>query len=289
MKKLGIVTCQRLPTLSMSDQLLLQPLEKLGFNPEPVIWNNKKVDWSSFDYLILRSCWDYYIHIEDYLSWLTQLSTMHVHVWNPLPILKWNSNKKYLKELEYKGVPIIPTVYIEQGEKYFLRDIEDRKRWKHLVIKPAVGADGFGASRITTDLTNSSQKPFDNLLKMGDILVQPFMNEAVIGGEYSFVFIGGNYSHAILKRPVKGDFRPTHISRGGVIKIEPSNTLIRQAARILEKLGSPLLYARVDGIITNGTLLLMELELIEPYLYFEYAPTSAIKFAKTLKCMISSL
>jgi len=283
------VTCQRLPKLSVSDQLLLQPLEELGFTPQPVIWNDKKADWLSYDYLIPRSCWDYYKHIDDYNVWLTYLTAIHARVWNPVPVLRWNSTKKYLKDLEYNGVNIIPTVYITMKEKYFLHDIIKNKKWKHFVLKPAIGADGFEVSRGEIDTVKSSQKQLDNLLKKSDVLIQPLMNEAVDDGEYSLIFIGGNYSHAVLKRPKAGDFRSTYAFGGSVTTIKPSNMLIRQASRILEKLDTPTLYARVDGINVRETFMIMELELTEPYLYFESAPSSAMKFAKIFQHIASTL
>src|SRR4030042_2037048 len=103
MKTVGLITYCQSPELTPSDQLLVEPLKKLGFNPVAVPWDDENVNWSAFDVLIFRSCWNYHLQYKKFIEWLNHLEKLHIPVWNPIPIIKWNSNKIYLKDLEYKG------------------------------------------------------------------------------------------------------------------------------------------------------------------------------------------
>jgi len=258
MDTVGLVTCSNSPQLTSSDQLLVRPLQKQGFNPVAVAWDDPDIDWSKFDVLIFRSCWNYHLHYEKFLAWLDHLETLRVPTLNPIPIIRWNSNKKYLKDLECKGVQIVPTVFLEKGEKYYLSDIAQHKKWKDLVIKPAIGLYSYNVKFIKQNEYNKKQKEFEKLSAESGVLVQPHMK----GTECSLVFIGNEFSHAVRKVP-------RHI--------------IQQAAAVMKKVNSPLLYARVDAIVQNDTFYLMELECIEPKLYFDLCPRAPTKFAQALQ------
>jgi glutathione synthase/RimK-type ligase-like ATP-grasp enzyme len=258
MKTVGLITYAKSPQLTESDQFLVEPLKKQGFNPVAVPWDDKCIDWSAFDILIFRSCWNYHRKYEQFLSWLDYIEKLNIPVWNPIPILRWNSNKKYLKDLEYKGIPIVPTIFIEKGERYFLSDIAHQKKWNNLVVKPAVGASSYRVTYVSKNDYKRRQKTFQKLAQQSDVLVQPHIK----GKEYSLVFIDKQFSHATQKT---------------------SKSIIQQAKSVLEKVNSQLLYARIDGFIQNKTFLLSEVELIEPKLYFDLDPASPVRFARVLK------
>jgi hypothetical protein len=262
MKNLGLVTYKTSPYLTHDDQLLVEPLKKKGFNVKAVAWDDKNVDWSKFDIIVLRSCWNYHVEYKKFLAWLDTIEKLNITVWNPVPILRWNSNKKYLRELEYKGIPIVPTVFIEKGEKYFLSDIAKHKKWTDLIIKPAIGASSYNVKHIKQNEYGKKQKEFEHLAKQSGVLVQPDMSPLPGYEEYSFVFIGNMFSHAVKKAPKK---------------------IIQQAEAVIKKINSPLLFARVDGIVQNNTFLLLELECIEPELYFRLDSRSPARFAQALK------
>src|SRR5436190_22616236 len=113
MKSIALITYKELPTLTESDRLLIKPLEENGFQPHVVCWD-EKIDWKQFDSVILRSCWDYHTRVDEFLIWLNMLEQQEIPVWNPIDIVRWNYKKTYLKELEDKGITIIPTVCLEK-------------------------------------------------------------------------------------------------------------------------------------------------------------------------------
>jgi glutathione synthase/RimK-type ligase-like ATP-grasp enzyme len=262
MKTVGLVTYKQSPKLTPDDQLLVEPIKKQGFNVKAVAWDDKNVDWSKFDIIVPRSCWNYHLRYEQFMEWLNAIEKLNVPVWNPVPVIRWNSDKKYLRELEYKGIPIIPTVFIEKGEKYNIADIAHHKKWKNLVIKPAIGASSYHLTRIHQNEYIEKQKIFENLIKQSGVLVQPDISSLPEYEEYSFVFIGNIFSHAVKKAPKK---------------------IVAQAEMVIKKINSSLLYARVDGIVQNDTFLLMELELIEPELYFNLYPIAPMRFVEALQ------
>jgi glutathione synthase/RimK-type ligase-like ATP-grasp enzyme len=281
MKAVGFVTYKQSSKLTESDQFIVPPLKKRGFEAHAVAWDDTRIDWTRFDVIVLRSCWNYHLHYEQFLAWLNRIKRLKVPVWNPIPVIRWNSNKKYLKDLEYKGVPVIPTVFIEKGTTYFLSDIAKHKGWKDLVIKPAIGASSYNVCLVKQNEYDKKQNEFVKLSGQSDVCIQPFVKE-IYNGEYSLIFLGNQYSHAVLKIPKKGDFRSNCETGGAEKRIEPEKRIIQQAANIVKTIHSPLLYARVDGIILDGKFTLSELELIEPELYFYLDPLSPAKFAKTL-------
>jgi hypothetical protein len=276
MKKLGLITYKNSPKIAPGDQLLVEPLKKQGFNPVAVPWDDEKIDWSTFDVVIFRSSWNYHRKYEQFLAWLDLIEKLNIPVWNSISIIRWNSNKKYLKDLEYKGIPIVPTVFVGKGEKYFLSDIANHKHWTDLVIKPAIGIYSYNVQFVNRNDYDKKQKEFEKLSGQSGVLIQPYMEEAWRSGEYSFVFIGNEFSHAVVKT-----------ATNKITIAESGKKIIRQAVAVIEKINSPLLYARVDAVIQNDTLNLTELELIEPRLYFDTDPRSPVRFAKALKKFLS--
>ena len=263
---LGLVTCRQFPRLTASDSLLIKPLTSLGFQIKAVPWDDEKVRWEQFDTLILRSCWNYHLVPEKFLSWLDLIEKQGIKLWNPYKIVRWNINKKYLFDLKKKGIDIVPTKLINSGKTFDFKKNIHEFNTDDLIIKPVIGASAYGVKRISKNTKFT--------LPAGDYLVQPFLKE-IYDGEYSLIFFNKKFSHAVIKIPNAKDFR-TQPELGGTEKlIQPDKKIIKQAQIILEKIDSPLLYARVDGLLINGKFILMELELIEPHLFLDLLPRSA--------------
>lgn len=247
------------------DADLISFLTRKGLNVVSTIWNDKNVDWNSFNIAIIKSPWDYHNNITDFLNWLDKLKSLNVQVLNPVEIIKWNSHKKYLKEIAKKGLPVIQTEYLEKGSVFEERFF-DLFNTNKLVVKPCVSA---GAQNTITIDKNSSQERITEiaqLLKVEDYIVQPFVEE-IKNGEWSFLFFNGKYSHSSLKTPKQGDFRVQHYHGGNISYPEPNPLHIQQAEAYVNSLPQTTLYARVDGVVINNSFELMELELIEPYLF----------------------
>lgn len=276
------ITSSESPHLSASDSLLITPLRKKEIIVRALPWDDLEIDWTRFTSIILRSCWNYHYNYPLFLKWLWKLKEKHVQLWNPIDVVIWNSNKKYLRDLENKGIPTIPTVWVSQKEKIELEIISKDKGWKDMVIKPCVGASAHEIIKASFGAYISAQIKIDELVQKTDVMIQPLMHEVITEGEYSLIFIDGEFSHAILKRPKKGDFRSNYHYGATKKKVTLDKRFISQALNILKTIESPLLYARVDGIRRKDTFILMELELIEPHLFFDHDSQSPIRFAEAL-------
>jgi glutathione synthase/RimK-type ligase-like ATP-grasp enzyme len=248
------------------DLQLSKFLETKGLIVKRAVWNDLQIDWKQFDVVILKSPWDYHDNFDSFILWLSDLETAGIKVLNPFKTVIWNSDKHYLKQISDDGLPVIKSVFLEKGIVPDLAELLDTSRCKKMIIKPCVSASAKNTMLLTFDNVISVQNAINGLLANESFLVQPFMEE-ILQGELSFMFFNGNFSHSTLKIPKTGDFRVQSEYGGTVQKINTDRAHLQAAGKYVEKYGKGTLYARVDGIISNGTFVLMELELIEPYLF----------------------
>jgi hypothetical protein len=259
------------------DELAVEPLKKLGWNVETVSWRDKAVDWNDFEAVVIRTTWDYQREPEAFLEVLRKINDSKAHLENPLKIVQWNLSKLYLRDLENEGIKIVPTVWGEEkiSENLF-------KNWlahfgaDELVIKPIVSATAEFTYR-QEDFTPQLSEVFTTRKYM----VQPFMPNIVSEGEFSLFYFGGEYSHMILKTPKPKDFRVQE-EHGGIIQAVKPGAKLLEAGQIAFECIKPLpLYARVDFVRdSKEDFALMELELIEPALYFRMDKDAPARFAK---------
>lgn len=280
MKTVALVTYSKQPKLFDSDNLLIDPFKKHGSKPLSIPWDKKNVTWEKYDLVILRSTWDYHYRIPEFLDWLNKLESLKVNLWNPVNIIRWNMNKKYLLDLERMRIPIIPTLLFSKETIKEARKMIIARGWEEIVIKPAYGASSYKIGRIKSEELDPEILQLVNILGESDVLIQPFVKDVNLEGEVSFIFINKQYSHAVLKKPKKNEFRSQRKYGGKEITINPPVSFIFQAKRVLDNIPSPILYARIDGLIINGQFLLMELELIEPDLFFNKNKDAAEKFVE---------
>jgi glutathione synthase/RimK-type ligase-like ATP-grasp enzyme len=265
-------------------------LASLGIDAEPVVWSSRATVWTAFDAIVVRSCWDYHLHCEAFHAWLDRLEQGGVVVWNSPATLRWNADKRYLLDLDARGVATIPTRIVQRGRLGEVERIVAQEGWPRFVIKPAVSASGFETYALDAPIDPSARDTIARVVSVGDVLVQPFAPEIPRDGEISFMFFDGEYSHATLKcaATVTGEFRVQTEHGGSVESFAPPAELIEQAARIFTTLPEVPLYARVDGIAREGKFVLMELELIEPNLFFGFAPGSAERMGQAIARRLSS-
>ncbi|MFH0836539.1 MAG: hypothetical protein V1870_00250 [Candidatus Aenigmatarchaeota archaeon] len=290
MKKVAFITYNEESEMAKPDLLLVEPLKKQGYDVEFISWDEKGVLWTEFDAVVLRSCWDYHIRFKEFSKWLDQLKKNNVCVWNSIDVVKWNANKKYLLDLQSQGISIVPTLIVKQKTTPRLKKIIEDNKWSEIIIKPVIGASSHDISRIKLEEVDSMKKEFSRMLNRTDVIIQPFMKEVLLTGEYSFIFFDDDYSHAVLKTPIYGDFR-TQKKYGAIeISTQPNKNMIKQVRNIIKTamklLKSRFLYARVDCINCNGKMLLMELELIEPYLFFEHDKQATMRFVDAFKKLL---
>lgn len=278
---IALLACQKFPDLTKADQLLIPELAKFGIQAKAIIWDDPSVEWTSFDYLIFRNTWDYYEKESAFNLWLDKLENLGVKTLNALDTIRANKHKFYLRTLEKQGIKILPTIFIEKTNHLDLTQMLP-KSWKKAVIKPAFSAGSYLTEVFEADNLAAINKKYQPIAAVKDLLLQQFMPEIQSLGETSLVFFNKQFSHAINKKPVEGDFRIQVQFGGKYTAILPNSALINQAQRIVDTFPDPLLYARVDGIVIGNELHLMEIECIEPDLYFNYSEGSKQRFVQAI-------
>lgn len=254
------------------DVLLLDFLKEKGMDIHREVWTNPSVNWAEYDLILIKAPWDYHENITAFYSWLDKLKSLSIPLLNPYKIIKWNSDKHYLLDIAIAGLNIITTLFLEKNAKlqpeYLFRQLNSEK----LIVKPCISAGAKNTFVLTPENFSIHQNKIEDLLKNEALLVQPFIQEVETDGEWSFIFLDGKFSHSVLKKPRSGDFRVQH-TFGGTIhlnKIEEEH--IKTAKSFVDRFAKGCLYARVDGVLVNNEFLLMELELIEPFLFLSYNP-----------------
>ncbi len=276
--RVALATCAAVPRLSDDDRLLLPALHARGIRAEPAVWNAAEVIWDRYDAVVIRSCWDYHLEADRFEGWTRHLESRGIPLWNPAPVLRWNARKTYLRDLVAAGVPTVPTRFVEPAEITDLDAVLHDTGWEEVVVKPVVSASAYQTWRAGRGRGEDGER-FRRLAGRVPVMVQPFLREIERDGEWSFCFFGGQYSHAVLKRPRAGDFR-VQADHGGIYgPAEPAGWLVDQAERALRAAGRATVYAWVDGCVIGGVLHLMELELLEPGLFLAVHPAAAGRFA----------
>ncbi len=279
--RLGVVTCEKCSQLTVSEQALLPLFANRGVSATPVVWNDPLVPWSTFDYLLIRSIWDYHLDLDAFTAWLLMLEQRSIRTWNSIPVLRRNCHKFYLRDLEDRGVRIIPTLFQTKGSADAIGNVLQRG-WKKGVVKPAVSASAYRTEAFSTTSMQDAEAKILNAASHGDFLIQEFMPAVETTGELSMIFYNHRYSHSVLKRPQPGDFRVQKEYGGGVVICQPDKHIIQTAESILTHFGDDLRYARVDGIVVDNEFVLMELELIEPDLFLETSMGAPQQFVDSL-------
>ncbi|QNH62514.1 ATP-grasp domain-containing protein [Hymenobacter sediminicola] len=284
---IALVTCETLaqyaaPNVDDEDNLLTRHLRQQGHHVEPRIWSNPAVDWLSYDVVVLKSPWDYFDRVQEFYAWLDRIEVQGVRLLNPVKTVRWNADKKYLRDMEQAGVRIVPTRWLVQGSAFQADELFETLGCERLVMKPSVSGGAKNTFELTRTEAVRRTPELTELLRHEDFLVQPFQPQIQEQGEWSLIYLGGEYSHCVLKTPKPGDFRVQHYLGGGIAAREAPDYLRRAADRIVHDFAQGCLYARVDGVEADGELLLMELELIEPFLYLASAEGSLVRYEQAL-------
>jgi glutathione synthase/RimK-type ligase-like ATP-grasp enzyme len=261
------------PVLDEDGPLLLAALSELGIDGIPVVWDSPDVEWERFDLVVVRSTWDYAERRAEFLDWAARLP----RVLNPLPVLRWSTDKRYLAELEGAGVPIVPTRFLEPDEAFEPPD-------GRFVVKPVFSAGGRASARYEPEGAHAAAAHVEALHGEGRAaMVQPHVDGVETAGEIALIFLGGTYSHAVRKRVSLRHGEPAAAElylEEAVAAAEPSAEDLRvaEAAIGAAPFDDDLLYARVD-IVHDPDPLVLELELAEPSLYLSYEDGAAARLA----------
>ena len=253
---------RRAPELAPDDQLLAAALERAGIRATPAVWSDRSVDWRSSDAVVIRSCWDYHRRHGEFVAWLDALDASRRPVWNPTPMVRWNSDERYLIDLAARGVATVPTRSSSEGRRR-VPDVARAEGWTRFVVNRRC-PPAHETHALDLPLGADDWALIERVVAHGDALVQPFVDEVTTDGELSLIFFDGEFSHAAIKRSGRGDFRVQTEHGGTVAPIDVVPAIIAEARRSLDALDEMPLYARVDGVGDERSFRLMELELIEP-------------------------
>ncbi|MEO1252186.1 MAG: hypothetical protein AAFW81_07565 [Pseudomonadota bacterium] len=278
MSRIAIATCLKQPELTPSDRLLAAALNARGASVVAAPWNGEFAPFAEADLTLIRSTWDYFDVTDAFTGWIGRLEG-EACVLNPAPVLRWNMTKSYLFDLAEKGGPVPPSRRIAPTPDAIAQAM-DALKIDEAIVKPLSGGTASGLSRVARNDPAAIARAAEIL--NGPSLVQPFLPDIVARGETSFVFLDGDFSHAVLKRPKSGDIRVQEDHGGSSTRVEAPEWAVEEAARILSLCPEGAAYARVDAIVTSRELTLMEIELVEPELFFPYCPEAADRFAAAL-------
>ena len=270
--QIAIVTCAAFFDLDPDDQLLLPALWAHGLSPRIVVWDDPDVRWEAFDLVLIRSTWDYSPQREKFLDW-TRDVTAKTRLVNPMSVVHWSSDKHYLVELAAAGVPVVPSTFWEPGEEVELPNVQ-------FVVKPAISAGSRDTYRLSANKTVEAHIAIQDIHASGrSVMIQPYLTSVDSFAETALIFIAGEFSHAIRKGPLLELDNAAQEFHGGLfikeeITVREATLMQRQVARQALSLAPPgWLYARVDLVNDdNGNPVVLELEMVEPSLFFAVDP-----------------
>lgn len=260
------------------DELAIGPLNELGWDVRTISWRDTSVDWNDLDLVIIRTAWDYQRDPAGFVDTLERIHSSNARLENPLDVVKWNLDKRYLRLLAEAGVSIVPTIWdAEYDRDSFDRWLDDLGT-DEIIVKPTVSATAEHTYRL-----RSFEPGLIDVFSGRAFMVQPFVPAIVSEGEYSLFYFSGLYSHTILKTPRAADFRVQEEHGGIITAVRAGDELLAAGGKVFEMIEPVPLYARVDLVRdAAGDYLLMELELIEPALYLRMDPLAPGRFAAAI-------
>ena len=267
----------------VSDADLSVPaMQALGWTVEKRSWRDTSVDWDGVDLVYVCTPWDYHEYLDDFLQLLERIDASNALLANDLETIRWNAVKSYLRDLERRGFPIVPTRWHDELTEDCVQAAFAAFDAERIVIKPLIGANAMdthvldAGNGVVTDALSRAYRD-------RRFMLQPFLEPVRAVGEYSLFFFDHEYSHAILKVPKQGDFRTQEEHGSDILACAAPAELIALAQDIVDSNPRPLAYARPDFVpMPDGRFLLMELELVEPSLYFRTDPSSTERFARAM-------
>ena len=297
--RLALATCAALPDLDPDDRLLRDALVERGIAVDAAVWDDPTVDWAAYQHVIIRNTWDYTDRAALFADWARRVAHASVLL-NPADVVVWNIDKTYLRDLEQRGLPIVPTIWLDPARNFGARAIHTRfPAFGEFVIKPTVSAGSRDTGRYDASQTPSRMLAImhaKNLLAVGrTVMLQRYLRRVDTVGETALVYIDGQFSHSVRKGALlEGPYRADEIDllyrqeqmaprEATNAEREVADRTIAALSEIFPQLDGPLLYARVDLIPDDeGKPVILELELTEPSLFLEHGPGSADRVADAI-------
>lgn len=279
MPSVAFLSMDKLDDFFVYDELLIPHFEQAGWQVSSVPWR-ETTDWDNFDAVIVRSPWDYQQSPAAFVACLRDIERSSAYLENPLALMEWNLEKTYLKALEKRGVATLPTLWRCGFDLAAIELARSHFQTNSLIVKPVLSANADDTFLLTGETAVMQHETLSELYHQRQIMIQPFANAVVADGEYSVFYFDGNYSHAILKTPKAGDFRVQEEHGGTLQAVTPDKDILAVCEQALAAMPTDSLYARVDIIRFDNRWVIMELELIEPSLYFNLDEASSPRFVQ---------
>lgn len=276
--RVAVATCKQMPEPDADEALLLSALTRAGVDARLLAWDDPSAPFAEHDLVVVRSTWNYYKHLDGFLAWVERTAAQTALL-NPAHVMQRNVVKTYLREFDARGVAVVPTEFVTRGSRRTLRDVLGERGFRDIVIKPTVSAGSYRTQRFAEGAWDEAQRFLDALVADCDAMVQRWMPSVDTYGERSLVWIDGEVTHAIRKTPRFAD---------GVEQVSGEVAIAGDerafAEGVLAPYAAELLYARVDMVRDeDGALRLMELELVEPSLFFRQCPRALDRFVGAIR------
>lgn len=290
----------QLPNLHDDWPLTRDALDAVGLDSVAVVWSDPSVNWSSFDLIVANGAWDNIHRVDEFLAWVDARARGGVPTVNSPATLRWNLDKRYLRALEAAGVATVPTTFVGAGAADAEAEAEVELALAlsqgEVVVKPSISGGGFQTARYNADEQDRAAAHVRSLVELGrTAMVQPYQPAVDTEGEVGLIFLGGEFSHAMHKDPmIRPDVGPLANLMDNQIVTPASASpaqlaLGRQAVAAADHLLGPTTYARVDTVHgDDGRPLLLELELLDPVLFFTTDPAGADRFARVLAELLAA-
>ena len=289
--RIALVTARAARGTDYDMPLLLAALHSAGTDAQEVDWDDDAIDWSRFDLVLLRSTWDYFERLPEFLAWAERV-TQRTRLLNPLDVIRWNTDKHYLADLARVGVPVVPSTFVEPGGNTTAAVdalLAAYPAARDIVVKPAVGAGSRDAQRHARANRDAIVVHVQRLLdKHRSVLLQPYLDRVDEHGETALLFFDGAFSHAIRKGPLlkRGEGSTTGLYAEETIEPRtpsPDELDVAQRALTAIPFDKPLLYARVDLVRgDDGAPRVLELELVEPSVFAAHGDGVAERFSRVI-------
>ena len=287
--RFALASCADLLSWEVDDWPLHSQLLRRGHTISTPAWTDPGVDWSVFDAVLLRTTWDYAHQRDAFVAWADRVARQTLLI-NSAELVRWNTDKRYLKALALSGVRTIETCWIERGERLDVRFEMDRRGWRRGFIKPVFGATARETLRFsaTEEGLTQAQAHLDRLVKDEPLMLQPYVGSVEQVGERSAIVIAGAVTHAVVKRAVPGDYR-VQDDHGGT---DALTDLTQEEQDLVEKTVAavpfPCLYVRVDMLENDeGHPCVIECEAVEPSLFFRHGRHAAVSLAEALEARVA--
>jgi glutathione synthase/RimK-type ligase-like ATP-grasp enzyme len=283
---IALATGRAFQTIDADLPLIMDAAAARGLDAEITVWDDDTVDWSAYEVVVVRSCWDYLDRRDDFLTWAAKVPNLL----NPADVLAWNTDKVYLRELADAGVPVIDTRWdVRRGDEL----PDSAGEW---VVKPSISGGGKDTAR--WDDPDDVYTHSEELIDAGrTAMVQPYVPSVDNEGETALIYFGGRFSHAIRKGPLleRGEgVRQDRDQREVITPRAPTAAQEDVAQQVLAAIPSSLgraaalAYARVDLVTdTDGAPRLIELELTEPSLFLDNTEGGAERLVEAVQALIA--